>query len=238
MKFWIRLLSCVLMMVLLSLMFGCSKELNKETQQLYIRVNDEYLSKEYISYFFHIAENEMLAEAGYASENATEEDIDTYWNTAEIDGKNAVDVARDLAVNNAVQQKLQYHKALEENITLSDDEKAQIEEMLHTASEAKGGYEPFEVVLSEAGTNIESYKQIMTENQYIQKLFDKYNSEQRLEISEEELISIKAEFGESGTDEEYIDYLKKQKFNSLADNWKKEAIIEIDDDKMQEITIH
>ena len=46
MKFWIRLFSCVLMMVLLSLMFGCSKELNKETQQLYIRVNDEYLSKE------------------------------------------------------------------------------------------------------------------------------------------------------------------------------------------------
>lgn len=232
-----RILSLILLIFVI-LLSACSGRTKPEAEKVYITVNDESLSKEYISYFFYVAEIGMLSEAGYTSENSTQEDIATYWKTTEIDGKNAVDVARDLAADNAVLQKLQYQKALSEGISLSAQESADIDKEVISTSESNGGYEEFEKTLSDMGTDMASYKQIITENLYIQKLYEKYDAAGALTVSDEAIAELRGQYADDVTDEEIIDILKKQEFNKIVKQWKKEASIEIDDESIKEFNVN
>ncbi len=232
-----RILSLILLIFVI-LLPACSDRTKSEAEKVYITVNDEPLSKEYISYFFYVAEIGMLSEAGYTSENSTQEDIATYWKTTEIDGKNAVDVARDLAADNAVLQKLQYQKALSEGISLSAQESANIDKEVISTSESNGGYEEFEKTLSDMGTDMASYKQIITENLYIQKLYEKYDADGALAVSDEAIAELRGQYADNVTDEEITDILKKQEFNKIVKQWKKEASIEIDDESIKEFNVN
>ena len=198
---------------------------------MYIKVDDEILSREYIGYFFYLAQTAMLEEAGYS--NSTKEDINTYWETAKIEGKDAEDVARDVASDNAVSAKVQYLKAIEEGIVLTSEEEKAIDTDIEASAKSQGGRAEFEKTLKSMGTNIEAYRQTKIENVYIQKLYDKYNTEGILDISDTELAQFTLANEGQIMPEEMLEYAKSEKFNSLVKQWKKDSTIVIDDDMMK-----
>ncbi len=202
-----------------------------DKNDVYIKVDDETLSKEYIGYFFYLAQSAMLEEAGYS--NSPAEDIKTYWETAKINEKDAVDVARDVAADNAISTKVQYLKAIDEGISITDDEKEMIESDINTSAQSQGGMKELEKFLVTKGTDIDAYRQTKLENVYIQKLYEKYDQSGLLEISESELSEY-ASSHDGEIDPEYIlEYAKNDKFNSMAEQWKKDSKIIVDDSMMK-----
>lgn len=237
MKKYVRILSLVFCLILLGTFLSACSVSKSPASEAYIKVNGEPLSAEYIGYFFYVAQSSMLSEAGHTKENSTDEDIAVYWETTEIEGRNAADVARDVAANNAVFQRVQYLKALDEGVSLSEDEKASIDSEIETTMSNNGGETEFNNMLSQMGTNISAYRQIITENAYISKLYEKYDLQGLLDISDSELQA----YSEAHTDEipaEYmLDSAKKEKFNSIAKQWEKEVTIVIDDEAMKKFDV-
>lgn len=233
----IKIVSLLFAVVIVSNLCACTSEKVSTEQNVYITVNGEQLTREYIGYFFSLAQESMLSEAGYTPDNSNQDDIDTYWETTELEGKDAVEVARDVAVNNAVMQKVAYQKAKEEGITLSDDEMAYINSDLKSVSEANGGDEAFGKLLSTKGTDVIAYKQILTENMYMEKLFDKYDSEGIFDFSDDELAAFSDANAEKYPVEDMLYEMKRQKFNEISLSWEKEADIDINDEKINEFDV-
>jgi len=85
--------------------------------------------------------------------------------------------------------------------------------------------------------NASAYRQILTENIYVQKLYDKYDFEGKLSVSDEEIKIYSQNHQNEISPEMMIDSAKKDKFNKMAQDWKKEYEVKINDNKMKEFTI-
>lgn len=242
MNFLKKLISLCLVVALASVFF-CSCSSNggeKADKGPYIKVGERKLSKEYIGYFFYVAQRNMIKEAGFNpgdGGNATEEDIKSFWETTEIEGRSATDVARDLAADNAVIQTVQYLKAVQEGIKLSGDDEKNITAQINAAIESSGGQEKFTNQLKSMGCTSQAYRQILTENKYVQKLYDKYDSDGKLSVSDEELNEYSKNFPSETSAELIFDLAKKDKFNRMAAGWENEYEIVISDKKMKEFQV-
>ena len=237
MKFCKCLVSFMLIASLLFAFTACSGTSTPSDNAVCISVDSKPLTKEYIGYFFYVAQSSMLSEAGHTADNSTDEDIALYWQTTEIEGKNAVEVARDVAADNAVFQKIQYLRAMADGITLSSEEQAAIDDDFSSVVAAQGGEEAFSALLADMGTNMEAYKQIITENAYISKLYSTYDANGLLDISDAELSAYAEAHAEEFSPEMMLDAAKKEKFNAIAKQWEKDAEIIIDDEAMKQFEI-
>ncbi|MBR2404170.1 MAG: hypothetical protein IKA95_00730 [Clostridia bacterium] len=237
MKFCKYLISFILMVSLLFALGACSGISDPSDSAVYISVDSKPLTKEYIGYFFYVAQSSMLSEAGHTTDNSTDEDIALYWQTTEIEGKNAVEVARDVAADNAVFQTVQYLKAVAEGILLTSDEQAAIDADVASVVTAQGGEEAFSALLADMGTNMQAYKQIITENAYISKLYSTYDANGLLDISDAELLAFSEAHAEEFSPDMMLDAAKKEKFNAIAKQWEKDAEIFIDDEAMKQFEI-
>ena len=218
---------------------SCSPD-NTKTGGSYIKVGERELSKEYIGYFFYVARLNMIKEAGFVTGeggNASDEDVASFWETSEIEGKSAVDVARELASDNAVVQTVQYLEAVKEGIKLTADEEKEIAAQISAATESSGGKEAFNSQLKKMGCDADAYRQILTENKYVQKLYDKYDSDGKLSVSDEELSYYASQVPEGTSPELIFDAAKKDKFNKMAKEWEKEYEIVISDKGMKEFNV-
>ena len=240
MKKFSMLISMLLMLALLSLCLCSCGTRNTDDGRPYIKVGDEILSREYIGYFFYLAQRNMIQEAGMVlgeGGNATQENVDEFWATTEIEGKSALSVARSAAADNAVIQTIQYLKAVDEGIELSEAESEEISAQINAAIESSGGKEKFNEQLESMNSSVEAYKQILTENKYLQKLYDKYDSEGLIEVTAEEFEVYSAENAERIPQEHLLEAAKKDKFNKLVQQWGTEYTIEISDEKMKEFDV-
>ncbi len=237
-----KLTSVITALIIISLVLcSCSgKNASKSDGGFYIKVGDTELGKEYIGYFFYIAQKNMTQEAGMTlgeGGNSTAEDVAAFWETTEIEGRSAVDVARDLAADNAVIQTVQYLRAVKEGIKLSADEERAINDNISAAIESVGGKDKFNAQLSDMGCDANAYKKILTENKYVQKLYDKYDSDGKLSLSNDELSAYTEKYSDEIPAEQIFEYAKKDKFNKLALSWEKDFEIEISDKKMKEFKV-
>lgn len=242
MKKHIRLISFFVYLIIASLVLcSCSPgDTSSSDSHFFIKVGDRELEREYIGYFFYVAQLNMIREAGMTlgeGGNSTQADVDSFWKTTEIEGRSAVDVARDLAADNAVIQTIQYLKAVSENIKLTTDEEKEIINGINAAIESSGGQQAFNKQLKSMGCDIDAYKQILTENKYVQKLYDKYDTDGKLSVSDEELNAYSQNHSGEIPEDVIFDYAKKDKFNRMAQEWEKEYEIIISDKKMKEFTI-
>lgn len=233
----IRWLSVALSVLLCISIFAACSDRTGSGDVDFIKVDAESLSREYIGYFFYVAQTSMLSEAGHTKENSTKEDISLYWETTEIEGTNAVDVARDVAADNAVLQKVQYLKAIQEGITLTQEEFDSIDSDIQTTAANNGGVSQFGKLLDDMGTDMNAYKQIITENIYIQKLYDKYDAQGSLNISDAELAAFSEIHANEYPPQHMLDLAKKEKFNTFAKQWEKDADIVIDDEAMKQFNV-
>lgn len=235
-----KLISIIITLSVLLMCFSSCSPGNNAAGASYIKVGERELSKEYIGYFFYVAKLNMIKEAGFVTGeggNATDEDVDSFWETTEIEGKSAADVARDLASDNAVIQTVQYLQAVKEGIKLTNDEEKEIASQISAATESSGGKEAFNAQLKEMGCDADAYKQILTENKYVQKLYDKYDSDGKLSVSDEELSYYASQVPEGTSPELIFDSAKKDKFNKMSGEWEKEYEIVISDKKMKEFNV-
>lgn len=241
MKKFERLISVFLALLILAMCFcSCSPDNNDTPIDSYITVGERELSKEYIGYFFYVAKLNMIKEAGFVTGeggNATQEDVVSFWETTEIEGKSAVEVARDLASDNAVIQTVQYLKALDEGVKLNSEDEKEIAAQFSAATESSGGKEAFNAQLKKMGCDADAYRQILTENKYVQKLYDKYDSDGKLSVSDEELSAYASQVPEGTSPELIFDAAKKDKFNKMAQEWEKEYEIVISDKGMKEFSV-
>jgi len=111
----VKLISLILILLIsVSVLCSCKSFSGSSSDDLpYITVGDKKVTKEYIGYFFYVAKLNMIKEAGMTlgeGGNSTQADVDAFWANTEIEGRTAVDVARDLAADNAVIQTVQYLK--------------------------------------------------------------------------------------------------------------------------------
>ncbi len=213
---------------------------DSDGSSFYIKVGDVSLSKEYIGYFFYVAQLNMIKEAGMIlgeGGNSTDEDVATFWKTTEIEGKSAVNVARDLAADNAVMQTVQYLKAVDEGVTIPDEENEQITAQINNTIELNGGREAFDKLLADMGCDADAYRQILLENKYVEKLFAMYDSNGKLDITDDELMAYTANHGEDISPEIILETAKKDKFNKMINQWEDEYQISISDEKMKEFMI-
>jgi len=240
MKKFKKLISLLISLSLLCMCFSSCSPDNNKVGGSYITVGDRELSKEYIGYFFYVAKLNMIKEAGFVTGeggNATDEDVASFWETTEIEGKSAVDVARDLASDNAVIQTVQHLEAVKEGIKLTSEEEKEIASQISAATESSGGKEEFNAQLKKMGCDADAYRQILTENKYVQKLYDKYDSDGKLSVSDEELSAYASLVPEGTSPELIFDSAKKDKFNKMSGEWEKEYEIVISDKGMKEFNV-
>lgn len=242
MKKHFKLISLIVIFIISSLVLcSCSPSNTSSTDNHpYIKVGDRELRREYIGYFFYVAQLNMIQEAGMTlgeGGNSTQEDVDSFWKTTEIEGRSAVDVARDLAADNAVIQTIQYLKAISESIKLTADEEKEITSQINAAIETSGGQQAFNNQLKSMDSDLDAYRQILTENKYVQKLYDKYDSDGKLSVSDEELNAYSQNHSGEIPEDVMFDYAKKDKFNRMAQEWEKEYDIVISDKKMKEFNV-
>ncbi len=147
-KFWPGILVCLLFFGLLC---GCQKQQPKETPFLSIN-GEEVREEEYVLY---------LEEAARNFQELGGEDI---WET-DFDGRSALDVAKDSALNSLIAVKVTAQQADEMGISLSEEEEAEAKEEADDAVEA---YEAAGDVVSEETK--EALDTVMVEKQLFQKV--------------------------------------------------------------------
>ena len=136
-----------------------------------------------------------------------------------------------------VLQTIQYLKAISESIKLTADEEKEITSQINAAIETSGGQQAFNNQLKSMDSDLDAYRQILTENKYVQKLYDKYDSEGKLSVSDEELNAYSQNHSGEIPEDVMFDYAKKDKFNRMAQEWEKEYDIVISDKKMKEFNV-
>lgn len=232
------LLSIILVFAFVFICACSSKPALSPQESGYIKVDDEEISKEYIGYFFYLAKQNMLSEAGFNEENSTDEDIRQFWENTEIEGKGAIDTARDFAVNHSIDLKVQYLKALKEGITLTDDEIQSFENEISEVIKLQGGEKDFDKKLADMDTNREAYKTIRLENLYVQKLFQKYIEDKIITVNNDEILKFKETYGDEAlTDEDISNQIMNNKFEQLVSVWRNETQIIINDENIKKFNV-
>ncbi|MBR2477164.1 MAG: peptidylprolyl isomerase [Clostridia bacterium] len=117
-------------------------------------VNGEKITKEdYAMYLFNF-EYSVISQVGISSQ----EEANAFWTTTEIEGKSAGDIAKERAMEQAVNTTIICQKAKEMGISLTEEEKAQINQQIEMSITNMGGREKFEEHLKDIGTDMDAYK--------------------------------------------------------------------------------
>ncbi|WHH57607.1 peptidylprolyl isomerase [Petroclostridium sp. X23] len=155
-----RVLSAVLMFSFI--LSGCGNvDINKEVAT----INGEKITVREFNFFLWTVKERMQLEAQNAN-------VENFWDT-EIEGKKAIDVAKEKALEAAVSNKIQMQKAKEMGITLTDEDSKQITEEKKQYVEGWGGKENYQKLLKEKGMTDKSFTEILEKLKLSEKLYNK-----------------------------------------------------------------
>ena len=135
-------------------------------------VNGEKITKADFDYYYYVVKQTMLSEANVSATGATE-----FWKETEIDGKNAGDVAKERALEEAVKMVVQKQKAGEMGITIDEEGKKIINQQKSTIINNLGGRGQYESALKDMGMTKESLDAFMEHSYYSGMLYAKMTTE-------------------------------------------------------------
>lgn len=154
-------------------------------------VNGEKITKAEFSVFFVQMQNSMLQQAGVTEA----EEIENFWKTTEIEGRNALDVAKSQALEDAIEIRVVNQKAKELGITLSDDQLAEIEEQLGNEIAQYTNKEAYDKVLENMGIDFDSYKELIKSIYVANNVATSLLADESIIATEEETVeSIKSTY--------------------------------------------
>ena len=175
---------------------GCSMENTQEA----LTVNGEAVTRGEFTFFL---ENMKALIAQESNLDITDE---SSWETAEIDNKKAIDVAKDKAVEDVVSLMVQVQKAKEAGITLTDDDKKEIGKQKNTFIQQYGGENSFNEQLKAWQISSDTFDKILQDYKYASKLQEKYMAE------DEKINNITDEEIQAKYDSEHEAALREQIF--------------------------
>ncbi len=153
----IKISAVVAVCLIMSLLSGCTI-VNDTTVAT---VNGEKIPLSEYSIYFAQIQYSMLDEAGITYG----EDVDKFWSTTEIEGKKALEVAKERALEEAVEVVVKQSKAAEMDVALTAEENSALDEQIGSAISSMGGKSEFEKELKAMGTTLSSYKKWVKKGQ-------------------------------------------------------------------------
>ncbi|NLY42880.1 MAG: hypothetical protein GX066_02690 [Clostridiaceae bacterium] len=165
--------------LIFSLIFsGCSSDIDLDKE--IATVNGEKITVEEYNFFLWNAKEQMAL-------GASIEQVDNFWDT-EIEGKKAVDVAKEKAMDAAISSKVQLQKAKEMGLSLTDEDlKAVREEKTHYV-EHWGGLDGYNKLLDDIGITDKGFDKVLQDLKLAEKLYSKLtDKEEGFTITDEEL---------------------------------------------------
>lgn len=155
-------------------------------------INGNEISLSEFNYFLSIIKTEMLNQTGATDDK-------TFWET-QIDGKKAIDIAKEKAFDEAFAFEAKYLKAEENGFGINEERILEGNKQYASMVSQYGGDNAFSDYLKQMGSDKEAVKQIMRKSYCISLYLDEYAKEQNspLYVSEEEINTAKQELYNSG----------------------------------------
>lgn len=183
-----RIISVVMSVCLIiGMVSGCTVVDNTYVAE----VNGEKITKAEFALFFMQMQNTMLEQAGVSEA----EEVENFWKTTEIEGRNALDVARSQAMNDAIEVRIINQKAKELGITLDKNTLEDIDTHIGGEISQYSDREAFYRSLDKMGTTFDAYKNWITSIYLANDVANVFLADESLIATEEETIkSIKENY--------------------------------------------
>lgn len=180
-----KVLAIVLTAVMIFALCACGN-IKDVTKMAYI--GDEAVTKGQFNYYLMMSKYEASQAASQNGDTlSTEED----WKTVMIDDVTAYDYAIDKAKDYAKQSLVLKQKAIEEGMTLEQEDLDSIKEQRTSFIEQAGGTYNYEQYFSANGFTLEDIESILTNDAYSQKVVTKYfgdgTEDGEITVSEEDV---------------------------------------------------
>lgn len=151
-----------------------------------VRVNETDLTRNEYGYYMYIQLSQSIQEAGVDVNDAAA--IEAYLDS-KTDGKKNIDIIREKAADEGAKLLVQYNKAIEMGIELSEEDKAQLASDIDSMKEQSGGQQGYETQLASLGTTPDAFESLYEKNKIISKLGEKLIEEGSMAVSDEEIES-------------------------------------------------
>lgn len=151
-----------------------------------VRVNETDLTRNEYGYYMYIQLSQSIQEAGVDVNDAAA--IEAYLDS-KTDGKKNIDIIREKAADEGAKLLVQYNKAIEMGIELSEEDKAQLASDIDSMKEQSGGQQGYETQLASLGTTPDAFESLYEKNMIISKLGEKLIEEGSMAVSDEEIES-------------------------------------------------
>ncbi len=163
------------LLILANALVGCASINNiKEVA----KVNDEKITLQEVQFYLQSVKGEMEAEA-----RANNDNVDKYWETEE-----AVNLARQKALEVAVLSKVQVLKAKELGLGLDENDSKAVTDTKKKFVEDSGGKENYLAELKSRGLNDKTFTDLLMDNKLTEKLFQKeIGGNEKYNVSDEEV---------------------------------------------------
>ncbi len=128
-------------------------------------VGEEKITAQEFTFFLYTVKSQMEMQAN-------EQEVSRFWDTEE-----AIDAARQKALEEVVKFKVQLQKAKELGIELTEQEEQQIQEQRQSYISNLGGRDNYNEQLAEMGLNDKGFMELLENSKIVEKLFTKVSSE-------------------------------------------------------------
>ena len=194
MKKYIRIISLLCVIALLA---GCGlvsrvedenegKEKTAKTSETVVTVDGVEYSMERFNLHFYNAQDEILKQSGFQEISSIPDD---FW-TKKVDGeKTTLDMAKEAALTNLINDALAYKKSLEYKLELTSEEKSAITNQMSSLKQDKVTLSQFEYI----GISPEEMEKYYNEVYHMQKLVPELINRKEIKVTD---ASVKKEMAE------------------------------------------
>lgn len=178
MKKIISLIICLIMIV--SVFGGCMVQ---KKDGVALTVGDVEMSASEFAYYIYMCKVQLAQEQGVTlTDEAAEKEF--------LDTKNGDVTNRQVICDNAVKEAekllVQYNKAVEMGLELTEDDSARCVNDITSMKTQMGGAEAYEQQLAQLGTTPRAFEELYKKNIVASKLFDKLSTDGTLEVTDEQ----------------------------------------------------
>ena len=149
-----------------------------------VRVNETDLTRDEYGYYVYIQMSQSIQEAGVNVNDS--EAIKTYLE-GETDGKKNIDIVREKAAEEGAKLLVQYNKAVEMGIELTEEDKTQLAADIDSMKQQSGGEQAYVSQLASLGTTPEAFESLYEKNKLVTKLGEKLIEDGTMAVSDQEV---------------------------------------------------
>lgn len=149
-----------------------------------VRVGETDLTRDEYGYYMYIQMSQTIQEAGVDVNDSAA--IEAYLEE-ETDGKKNIEIIREKAAAEGAKLLVQYNKAVEKGIELSEEDKTQLASDIDSMKQQTGGQQGYVSQLAALGTTPEAFEALYEKNMIVSKLAEKLVEEGTMAVADGEI---------------------------------------------------